>query len=127
MKKDKQELEIVQPPYPMEMLMAKPTNAARDEISDLREAVRRLEAKVEQLARVVVEHGTVCCHCGERLCHRAPHVPVRYWMRFGPQSWEYFSRDNPQAAKQAEREYYRRERPRPDTGFGEDRMLDYFK
>lgn len=121
-------LEVLQPPLPPAALTAKPARAdarptgIEQEVADLREMVTRLAGRVETLERIVAERGTVCCICGKPDCDEAPHVPMRYWMRYGKRaSWDYYARDDREGAQRSEREYYRRRR---GPGVMESMMLD---
>jgi len=129
-------LELVLPPLPVAALMAKPlargdacptsptspTNPGLEQqVADLREVVARLANRVKQLEGMAAENMTVCCECGVPGCRKAPLVPMRYWMRYGPMSFRYFSRDNPEGARSAEREFFQRRYENPDA----ERLLGY--
>lgn len=130
MKNESLAVEVLQPPLPAAALMAKPIGAPQPdglakEVADLRELVTRLGNRVEQLERITVGLVTVCCRCGLADCQAYPHVPIRYWQRFGPSSWEYFRRDDMDAASRAERAWYEMRQRGRGGRFYEDRMLDY--
>lgn len=111
-------LEILRKPYPDAALLARPSDspmsspaggdALRQEVADLRELVKRLAGEVKELRAIVEVTQTVCCVCGKADCYEAPHVPLRFWMRFGRDAFRAYSHYEPERARQAEREHCER-------------------
>jgi hypothetical protein len=106
------DLQVLVPPLPAAALVAKAatgqSSVLEQQVADLRAMVLRLGEELKLVREIAGQNLTVCTACGKWDCHEAPHVPLRFFMRYGPRhSFDEYRRFDPEGARRSEWEYMR--------------------